>query len=141
MIQRKQTIWFLLAAACGFAMTKFPLFSAILTGNIRRELIATESLLLFAVVIGSSCLALLCIFLFKNRPLQFKLAVTGIVLSICTIALEVYKIEQFKTANTIINGTYQWGGLFPIIMMVFFFLAAQGVYKDEKLIKSLDRLR
>jgi FtsH-binding integral membrane protein len=141
MIQRKQTLWFLLAAACGFAMSKLPLFSATLASNMPRELIATESLLLFALVIGLSCIALLCIFLFKNRPLQFKLAVTGIILSMGTIALEVYKIEEFKTANAITSGTYQWGGLLPIIMMIFFFLAAKAVYKDEKLVKSLDRLR
>jgi hypothetical protein len=28
-----------------------------------------------------------------------------------------------------------------LLMVVFFFLAARGIYKDEKLVKSLDRLR
>lgn len=141
MIQRKQSLWFLLAAVSGFAMTQVPLFSARLTGNTPRQLLATESLLLFAVIMALSLLALACLFLFKNRPLQFKLAVVGVLGAVGTVALEVYFIEQFKAANTIASGTYQWGGLFPLLLILFFFMGARGVYKDEKLVKSLDRLR
>ena len=141
MIQRIQTLWFLLAATCGFAMTKIPLFSATFADNTLRQLIATESFLLFAVMIGLMCLALVCIFLFKNRTLQLTLAIIGMILSMCSIVLVVYKIEEFKKANAILSGTYQWGGLFPIAMTIFFFMAARGVYKDERLVKSLDRLR
>ena len=122
-------------------MTQVPLFSARLANNARRQLLATESLLLFALVMALTLLALACLFLFKNRPLQFKLAVTGVLGACGAVALEVYFIEQFKQANAIISGTYQWGGLFPIVMILFFFMGARGVYKDEKLVKSLDRLR
>lgn len=141
MIQRIQTLWFALAAGAGIATTQLPLFSTTLTNGSPRELLATESLLLFAILIGLALMALFCIFLYKNRPLQFKLGVLGVVISIITVALEVYFIEQFKIDNPITKGTYQWGGLFPILMIIFFFLAAKGVYKDEKLVKSLDRLR
>lgn len=141
MIQRIQTLWFFLAAAAGFAMTKVPLFSTTLANNTYRELLATESLLLFAVVMALALMALACVFLFKNRSLQFKLAVLGVIGSIAVVALEVYKIEEFKTSNAITSGTYEWGGLLPLLMVIFFFLAAKGVYKDEKLVKSLDRLR
>ena len=141
MIQRIQSIWFALAATAGFSMTQLSLFNATLADNTTRSLLATESLLLFALVIALSVMALVCIFLYKNRTLQFKLAVTGIIGSIATVALEVYFIEQFKEANRIASGTYHWGGLFPILMIVFFFLASKGVYRDEKLVKSLDRLR
>lgn len=141
MIQRIQTVWLLLAVVCGFGMTKIPLFSATLPDTTTRELIATESLLLFAIVIVIAALALVTIFLFKNRPLQLKLTIFGIIASIGVIALEVYEIGQFKVANAIISGTYQWGGLLPIFMLIFFFLAARGIYKDQKLVKSLDRLR
>jgi len=141
MIQRIQSLWFLLSAVSGFAMTQIPLFSARLANNAQRQLLATESLLLFALVMALTLLALACLFLFKKRSLQFKLAVFGVLGSIGAIALEVYFIEQFKEANAIISGAYQWGGLFPILMILFFFMGARGVYKDEKLVKSLDRLR
>ena len=141
MIQRIQTLWLLFAAACGFVMTKVSLFSATLPDNSIRELIATESLLLFAIVMVVAFMAMTTIFFFKNRPLQLRLTIIGIIASIGIIALEVYGIEQFKTTNAITSGTYQFGGLLPIFMLIFFFLAARGIRRDQKLVKSLDRLR
>ena len=141
MIQRIQSLWFLLAAACGFAMTQVPLFIATNTENVTRNIIATGSLLLFSLSTGVACLAAFCIFLFRNRSLQFKLAIVGVIISLLLIGLEVWEIEKFKNANTLIKGTYYWGGLLPIAMTICFILAARGVYKDEQLVKSADRLR
>ncbi len=143
MIQRIQSVWLLLAAACGFAMSKVPVFEATLSTNISQKLLATESLLLYAVVVGASCLSVIIIFLFKNRPLQFKLTIVTIILAIIAIALEVWKVEDYKSVNVaaITKGTYQWGGLLPIAMAGLLIVAARAIYKDEKLVKSLDRLR
>lgn len=141
MIQRIQSVWFLLAAVLGFAMSQVPLFIATFANNVTKNLMATESLLLFALSIGVACLAVFCIFLFRNRSLQFKLGVIGVILSLLLIGLEVWQIEQFKTANTLVRGTYYWGGLLPIAMTISFFMASRGVYKDERLVKSVDRLR
>jgi hypothetical protein len=65
----------------------------------------------------------------------------GVILSVVLIGLEVMHIEKFKTTNALVKGSYYWGGLFPIAMTIFFFLASRGIYKDERLVKSLDRLR
>ncbi|MEJ7735895.1 MAG: DUF4293 domain-containing protein [Chitinophagaceae bacterium] len=141
MIQRSQSVWLLLSALCGFALTQVPLFVGRLANNVIKRVIATESLLLFALSISVACLALACIFLFKKRPLQFKLSVTGVIASLAMIGLEVWHIESFKTANSLVKGSYYWGGLLPIAMTILFILAARGIYKDERLVKSLDRLR
>lgn len=141
MIQRIQTLWFAMAAICGFAMAKVPLFSALLTDGSRRSYLASESLLSFALIIGIACLSTVAIFLFKNRPTQYKMAWIGLLLSLVVIGLQVMSVENFKKSITMQQGTYQWGGLLPIAMVIFLFRASQGVRKDEKLIKSLDRLR
>ena len=141
MIQRIQSVWFLLAALCGFAMSQVPLFIASYANNVTKNVLATESLLLFALSIATACLAVFCIFLFRNRSLQFKLAVVGVLLSFALVGLEVWQIEQFKATNTLVKGTYYWGGLLPIAMSIFFILAARGVYRDDRLVKSVDRLR
>lgn len=141
MIQRIQTVWLALAAICGFAMARVPLFTATLPDQSNRNFLATESLLSFALVIGIACLSVVTIFLYKNRPTQYKLAITGALLSAAAIALQVYSVEGFKKSTPIVQGTYNWGGLLPIAMMVFLFMAARGIRKDEKLVKSLDRLR
>jgi peptidoglycan/LPS O-acetylase OafA/YrhL len=141
MLQRIQTIWLLLAAACGFSMYKVSIFEATLANNVIYKLSATESLLLFAVLMSVACLSLIAIFLFKNRPLQSKIVIISILLSIGAIALEVWQIQNYKSANPITKGTYEFGGLLPIVITIFLILAARGIRKDEKLVKSLDRLR
>ena len=141
MIQRIQSVWLLLAALSGFLMTQVPLFIGTSANKVTKNVIATESLLLFALSMGVACLALACIFLYKNRSLQFKLTIIGVVASIGMIGLEVWYIENFKTTNALVKSSYYWGGLLPMAMTVFFVLAAKGIYKDERLVKSLDRLR
>src|SRR5688572_1319423 len=118
MIQRIQTVWLALAAICGFAMARVPLFTATLADKSTRTFLATESLLTFALVIGIACLSLVIIFLYKNRPTQYKLAITGGLLSAGVIALQVYSVENFKKSINMVQGTYQWGGLLPIAMMI-----------------------
>lgn len=141
MIQRLQTVWLLLAAACGFTMTKAPLFEANLPNNIIQTVIATDSLFLYALIIATAILALGCIILFKKRSLQFKLTILAFFLCVLIVVLEVLKVSSFQKNQTLVKGSYQWGALLPIIMTVFLLMAARGIYKDEKLVKSLDRLR
>jgi FtsH-binding integral membrane protein len=141
MIQRIQTVWLFLAAIFGFLFTQVPIYVASIAGNVVKKFVPTESLLLFASCIAVALLALICIFLFKNRLLQFKLSVIGFLASIGLIALEVWQIEGFKDSNSIMKGSYYWGSLVPIAMSVFFIIAASKIRKDEKLVKSLDRLR
>ena len=141
MIQRKQTIWLLLASITGFLITQIPLYAATLAGEAIRKFIATESLLLFAIAIIAALLGLITIFLYKNRPLQIKLSLLGFLVSIGFVALEIWKIDEFREANVSLKGSYYWGALLPIAMAVFFFLAIRSIRKDEKLVKSLNRLR
>ncbi|ULQ56572.1 DUF4293 domain-containing protein [Flavihumibacter rivuli] len=141
MIQRIQTVWLALAAICGFTMAKVPLFHATLSDGSSRNFLATENLLAFALIVGIACMSIIAIFLYKNRPTQYKLAISGALLSIVVIGLQVYYIEAFKKSTPITQGTYQWGGLLPIAMMILLFMASGSIRKDEKLVKSLDRLR
>ncbi len=141
MIQRIQTIWLLLAAACGFLYTQVPLFTATMSDSVEKNFLTKESLILFAFDICVTLLAVVAIFLFKNRPLQTRLTIFGILGSLGLIALEVWQLQKFQTDNPLFKGTYAWGSLIPILMTVFFILALINIRKDQKLVKSLDRLR
>ena len=70
-----------------------------------------------------------------------KLSVLGVILSIGIIALEYYFVESYKKENLIVSGTYQLGALLPIVMVLLFIFACRGIYRDDKLVKSVDRLR
>jgi hypothetical protein len=141
MIQRVQTIWLLLAAVAGFLTTQVPLYAGTTAAEINKKYIATDSLLLFAVAIIASLLAVIAIFLYKNRATQMKFTALGIVVSVALIALEVWQVGSFERLSGISKGTYYWGALLPIAMAIFFLLAAINIRKDNKLIKSLDRFR
>jgi uncharacterized membrane protein len=141
MIQRIQTVYLAFAAICGILMVQAPLFKATLSDMSVRTFLASESLIVFALVAAVAILSIVAIFLFRNRPTQYKLALIGALLAAVVIGLEVWAIDVFKKNNQITAGSYQWGGLLPIAMMVLLFLASSAINSDEKKVKSLDRLR
>lgn len=141
MIQRKQSIWLLLAGVAGLLTYNLPLWKGtLLDGSIRRFM-GPESLLLFALIIVASLLAFVTIFLYKNRKLQMRLTTFGFLLSIAVLILEYFRVENFKKPLILSEGFWQIGALLPLIMAVLFLMAHNGIRKDEKLVKSLDRLR
>lgn len=141
MIQRIQSIWLAITALAAFATYSLTLYIGKLPdGSVRNFLMADNFLMvIFIILIG--ILAIICLFLYKNRKLQFKLSVFGLIASFGFLFLEYFKVEEFKTANRFVSGSYQIGALLPLVMVIFFFLAARGIYKDERLVKSVDRLR
>lgn len=142
MIQRVQTLWLVIVALTAFATSQLTLYVGTLPNGTELPLKLAANLLLAIVIIALGLLALICIFIYKNRKLQFKLSVLGIVFSAAFLFLEYYVVENsFKPAHGILTGSYQLGALLPVLMIVFYFLAARGIYKDEKLVKSMDRLR
>lgn len=141
MIQRIQSIWLLIVALTAFATYTLKLYTGRVTDGTTREFLLADNFLLVILIIALGALAILCIFLFKNRKLQFRLSVLGVIFSVAFLFIEYLKVEEFKETNKILSGSYQVGALLPIVMIIFFILAAKGIYKDEKLVKSLDRLR
>lgn len=65
----------------------------------------------------------------------------GMVVSIGLITLEFVLVSQHKNTLNLVESVWKPGALMPIFITIFFFLAFQGIRKDEKLVKSLDRLR
>ena len=146
MIQRIQSLYLLLAAAAGAAALSFNLWKATLTNNAITYVNAASNYLLFVLYIIVILLAAVCIFLFKKRKLQFRLTVFNILFAIAALAYQYLVVQQ--TANklsaggvSIVSASYLPASFLPVIIIILLFLAARGIYKDEKLIKSLDRLR
>lgn len=141
MIQRIQSLWLLLAAVAAFVTYTLTLYIGTKADNSTWSFVLGDNFLLVVLFIGIGLLALVTLFLFKNRKLQFRLCVLGVILSIIAIILEYIKVEAFKTENAIQTGSYQVGALLPFLMVIFFILATRGIYRDERLVKSMDRLR
>jgi uncharacterized membrane protein YcgQ (UPF0703/DUF1980 family) len=146
MIQRIQSLYLLLAAAAGAATWFFDIWKATLSDNIVSYFNVQSSYLVFVLYMVIVMLALVCIFLFKKRKVQFRLTVLNIFLSIAATVLQYFKVLDFANAlqtggKTITSSSYLPAAFLPVLILVFLFMAARGIYKDEKLIKSLDRLR
>ena len=141
MIQRIQTIWLLIVAIAAFATYTLTLYIGKIADGTEKVFQLADDFLLVIIIIALGILAIICLFLYKNRKLQFKLSVLGVIFSIGFLFLEYFRVESFKKDNLIQTGSYQIGALLPLVMVIFFFLAARGIYKDERLVKSMDRLR
>ena len=149
MIQRIQSLYLLLAAIAGIAVARFDLWKATFTqGTVAGTdtFNATSNYMVFIVLIISILLSVGCIFLYKNRKLRFRLTVVNLLLSVGIMALIYLKIQdsaqKLSAGGAVsIRGSYLIPAFLPVVMIVCLFLAARGIYKDEKLIKSLDRLR
>lgn len=141
MIQRIQSVWLLLAAIAGTLTYRLPLWEGTLQDNSKKVFLGPEMLLLFTVIVATSVLALVTIFLFKNRKLQKTLCFLGILLSIGIVILEFTHVEGFKSETNFIESRWKFGAILPILMILLFMLAYGGIRKDQKLVKSLERLR
>ena len=136
MIQRIQTLWLLLAAACAFASFKFSYYSGTKVNDIvLHELNATSTFLLMITTIAVAGLALINIFLFKKRILQLRLCVLGILLEAVLIFL------YYREVSTFVQGTYSLTAILHSVIVLAFFLAARAINKDSKLLKESNRLR
>lgn len=156
MIQRKQTIFLLLAAISlstlfFFPLAKFigdldslelyiykvqslvpdhvPSFPAILP-----LIMAFMAVLMFLIAVAS-------IFMYKNRKMQMFLVKSGIIVNIVLIAaFFFYYVKELEMATGALV-SYEVGTYILLAPFVFFTLAYRGIVSDEKLIRSADRLR
>lgn len=88
-------------------------------------------------------LPLVAIFFFKDRKRQKGLVWLSIISILGFLALMFMHVGNLKNATPpATNMTYVLPGFIPcIIALLFLFFAMAGIRKDDKLVKSLDRLR
>ncbi|MCL6524393.1 MAG: DUF4293 domain-containing protein [Thermoflavifilum sp.] len=142
MIQRIQTLYLLLAACCGVLTWIIPFGKVEWLQQPLTTYVANDSFWLTLLMILAILLAIIAIFLFKNRPLQFRLTIFGLLASLAALILEYRMIHLHQQETTLVQRAYYWIGIaLPVMMMLFFLLAARSIRKDEKLVRSVDRLR
>jgi hypothetical protein len=141
MIQRLQSVWLLLAAAAAFCSLKLPFFSGDMIAEnqsrVRVELTAQSNLLLLILSAGVGIASLIAIFLYKNRKLQLRIVLFTLLVSILNLVLFFMQTKKFVPDA----GNYSLTAVFALFIPVLLFFAIRGIRRDEKLVKSLDRLR
>ncbi len=139
MIQRMQSLWLLVAAIFGFLTFKLPFYSGSkIIKDIKQADVRLDASSQTILIVLTGFIILLCVialFLYKNRKRQLTLAIINLILSVALIAVYFLQIEKFET------GIISLTCLFTFSIPAFLFFAVRGIWKDEKLIKGLDRLR
>jgi phosphatidylserine synthase len=138
MIQRIQSVWLFLASVFNAITFRFPFYVGDWNKDAVEQTIdlnAQSTTVLTIITVLTGILAFVNIFLFSNRKLQLQLTIAGLGLSVLLLVLYFLEISNFN------RGDIALWSLFYFAILVFYILAARGIRKDQKLIRSLDRLR
>jgi hypothetical protein len=101
-------------------------------------LISTSLVTMYEIVVA--VIALITIFLFKNRGSQIKLTVFNMVLQVgFYVVVAVYMYTAYKYANT--DFDFHLPIVFPLISLILSYLTFRAIVKDDLLVKSLGRVR
>ncbi len=145
MIQRIQSIFFLLAGLAAAALLKVPFAVSdkpvpqLLSDQVYN---VQDHVILIVLTIISAVIAVAAIFMYQNRELQMRLGYLVIVASILLLLVAFLLIYNEGTLNVPDSNIQDQFGLFlPFITILFSALAIRFVKKDEGLVRSMDRLR
>ncbi len=158
MIQRIQSVFLLLAFLAGVALFFFPLAGIYSATNayqffiyeLKNMVPGEPSMFSFMTIfplllihIVAVLMSLAAIFLFKNRLTQMKIVRLAIFLVIILIGLIFFVYAGIIEKNLGASPDYldEAGIYFPLIMLIFLIFANRFITKDERLVRSADRLR
>ena len=150
MIQRKQTIYLLLALAALIVCLCLPIGKQ--TSNAMQGaevavynigLYTSTGLdahpVLFTDIVVVATLSFINIFLYNKRKLQMKICVVNIVL--CLVWYAYYAFMALSMFKGIGSFSMSFAVCLPLVAMILLILARAGIKADEELIRSMSRIR
>ncbi|WP_375419430.1 DUF4293 domain-containing protein [uncultured Hymenobacter sp.] len=156
MIQRIQSVFLLLLALAMGSVLFLPIWHKAdpLTG---QELTLSAFSLAFtgtnphsdgstwpigALAAASAALAVFEIFQYRNRFTQLKIGAVNMLCIVATIgAIFFYSTRGEILLNVKLEGAYQAGFYLPTLALLLNLLANRFIRADERLVRSMDRLR
>ncbi|MCQ2204350.1 MAG: DUF4293 domain-containing protein [Bacteroidales bacterium] len=154
MIQRKQTLFILVAMiltgslmfqSLGNFSGEKGLFEMVFYAlrditNADQPTVVYYLVPLASLVVLTTVLNLITIFLYKNRPLQMRVCGINVGIQLGLAAIMLYL--QMQLASDIeVEWVFNYTMLLPVLAAVLDYLAYRGISDDEALIQSLNRLR
>lgn len=140
MIQRVQTLYLLLAAALVACALLLPV--AHFFGEGEEVVLRAVEWWPLTVLLGlAAALLLVNIFTFKRRWLQLRLCFSGAVLTLGSQGFIIWYVLKIAADPAVVSWKMALPAVFPLVAFVLVVLAIRGVVNDDRLVKSLDRLR
>lgn len=145
MIQRIQTIFLILTAGVFGILFKLPFATS---DKPSAQFLAdqvydiTDHPAMIALTVLGAIIAIVSIFMFQNRKLQLKLGYLIIVIAILLpgVAFLLFTKESASIDPTV-HVADQAGMFLPALAIILVAVANYFIRKDDKLVKSMDRLR
>ncbi|HLV62029.1 DUF4293 domain-containing protein [Galbibacter sp.] len=136
MIQRIQSIYLLVVVLISAGL---PFLLPLWTDGQANQVYAQNELMILGCFGVVTLLALIAIFMYKNRKNQFVINRLNMILNLFLLGFFVYRSLALSGESNISEKGI--GMLLPIVSIVFLVLANKAIKKDEDLVKSVDRLR
>ena len=104
--------------------------------------VIAKNTLLIGNTAFAALLGLMAILLYKNRKLQLQIVSFNFIVITAFCGTMYYHVAQaLERVSGIPATTYTLLIMYPVILLIFNFLAYRGIRKDINLIRSMDRLR
>ena len=136
MIQRIQSLFLLIVAVFSLLLIYLPVYEQVATGI---GVGISKSVFLGVLNSAIGILAFLTIFLYKNRRFQIRLCNLGLLITSVFVFLLFFMADTMSSDSEQIH--FLFGSYLPLLQLLFLFLASYFIRKDERLVRSADRLR
>lgn len=144
MLQRIQTLYLLLATGLMSAMCFTPLANYTVDG-VEDSLVAFDFWWIGVLLAMCALLAFVVIWLYKKRTVQIRLLFAEIVLLAGAQMFALWYAIRFTrlvaAESTISMSSIATPTFFPVASIILVWLAIRAIWKDERLVRSLDRIR
>ena len=138
MIQRQQTLWLILSTLAAILSFSFPFA----TGQILKDNVAVfhsvdaSSHFLLLILTGISiAISGATIFFYKDRKLQMRLCLLGLLAGAGILIFYILLMNKLEKATLALYS------VLPVLLIVGYFMAYRNILKDEKLVRSLNKIR
>jgi hypothetical protein len=156
MIYRKQTLYFLAVSIIALVLIwTNPIYftskekdvranSGIIETGFNKTVFqqgdAVKNNLLSSTLLTIGALSFIGVFFFKNRRIQRLITIINVLL-ILALPFIMYKYSLGMSYFSDPVNEFKMATLIPLSLLLFNYLAYAGIQKDEKLVRSVDRIR
>ena len=144
MLQRIQTLYLLIVTALMTTLCFTPMATYMADG-IEGEFVAFDFWWIGVLFALCALLAFVVVWLFKKRMLQVRLLCAEIVLlvgaQIFSLWYSIGFTNNVEAMGEIAMTSIKTATFFPLVCLVLVWMAIRGIFKDERLVRSLDRIR
>jgi len=153
MIQRKQSLWLFIAALLNAGVFYFDLYRyhntvrSIVKGvdtvtDTTGQIRVADHFPTLLIALVMTLLPVVIIFMFNNRKRQIRMCFVSILAIASFITIALQRVKHLGNLTPPPSSESYWiGSVLPIAAVIFIIMAMIAIRKDERLVKSVDRLR